>query len=197
MPDFDLHLAPPPDRNKLVPKVLIASVVMIMVGAAVYLLNPRKTAEFAVKKVSVFAPHTEMKAVTGIGHVIGQAASTEDDLYIVATVSVTDKLRLPIFLEGHSANMTTADGSTIEATVVAPSELPHLEETFPQILPLVSPPEAQPINVDDAIAPGTTRVGSVVLLFPQISAQAWQTKKSATLTLELEHDASPLTVALP
>jgi hypothetical protein len=40
-------------------------------------------------------------------------------------------------------------------------------------------------------------VGSVVLLFPQMSAKAWQTKKSATLTLNLEHNAAPQTVALP
>jgi hypothetical protein len=176
---------------------VIAGAVMVVVGVAVYFLNPRKTAEASVQKVSLFAPHTEMKAVGGVGHVIGQAASSEDDLYVIATVSITDKLRLPIFLDGHSASMTAADGSTIEATVVQRAELPQLEETFPQILPLVSPPEAQPISFDDAIAPGATRVGSVVLLFPQITAEAWKTKKSATLTIELEHNAPSLTVALP
>jgi hypothetical protein len=40
-------------------------------------------------------------------------------------------------------------------------------------------------------------VGTVVLAFPQASAKTWQTKKSATLTLTLAHDAAPLTVALP
>jgi hypothetical protein len=197
MPDFELHLAPPPDRNNPVPKFLIASLVMIVAGVAVFMLNPRKTVEISVQKVDLFAPHTEFKATPGENQIIGAPAASEDDLYVVATLRITDKLRLPIFLDSNSATMTTAEGATVEATVISPHDLPRLEQTFPQVLPLVSPPSAQPISFDDAVAPGATRLGSVVLLFPQISAKAWQTKKSATLTLNRAHDAAPQIVALP
>jgi hypothetical protein len=197
MQDVDLQIAPPIDRNSSVPKFLIAAAVMIVAGVAVFMLNPRRTADMSVQKVQLFAPHTEMNATPGVNKIIGAAASSEDDLYVVATVSITDKLRLPIFVDTYSATLVTADGGKIDATVISRSLLPRLGVTFPQILPLVSPPTPKAINFDDAVPPGQTLVGSVVLLFPQASAKTWQTKKSATLTVGLAHDAAPLTVALP
>jgi hypothetical protein len=193
----DLKLAPPSDQNRLIPKLVIAGVVMVVVGVAVYMLNPRKTAEITVQKTELFAPHTEFKQTPSSSQIIGAQAESEDDVYVVATLRITDKLRLPIFLTSTSATMTTDAGSTLEATVISPLDLPRLEETFPQILPLVSAPTATPIRFEDAVSPGETRVGTVVLLFPQTSAKAWQEKKSATLTVGLAHDAAPIQVALP
>ncbi len=193
----DLKLAPPADTNRLIPKLILAGVVMVVVGAAVYLLNPRKTAEITVQRTQLFAPHTEFKEMPGIGHIIGAPAVSEDDVYDVVTLSIADKLRLPIFLASNSATMTTAAGSTVEATVISPSDLPRLEQTFPQILPLVSLPAAPPLQFQDAIAAGTTRVGTIVLLFPQTSEKDWRAKKSATLTVYLAHDAAPIPIALP
>jgi hypothetical protein len=197
MPDLELHLAPPPDRDNPVSKFLVAGLAMIGVGVVAFMLYPRKAAEISVQKVDLYAPHTEFKATPGDNRIIGAPASFEDDLYVVATLRITDKLRQPIFLNSTSATMTTAEGATVEATVISPQDLPGLEQTFPEVLPLVNPPAAQPISLDDAVAPGTTRVGSIVLLFPQISAKAWQTKKSATLTLNLTRDTAPQTIALP
>jgi len=170
---------------------------MIVIGVAVFLLNPTKTAELSVQKVDLFAPHTVMNAAEGGGQVVGVAPSAEDDLYVVATLKITDKLRLPIFVDSYTATLVTSSGATLDATIVAGQLLPKVGETFPQILPLVNPPAATPIKFDDAIQPGDTKVGSVVLLFPNASEKIWREKKSATLTLTLSHDAAPLTVALP
>ena len=201
MPDdeleSDLQIAPPPDRNNPVPKFLIAALVMVVVGVGVFMLNPRKTAEISVEHVDIFAPHTELNAVPGDNQIIGAPASAEDDLYVVATVKIKDTLRLPIFVDSYSATLTTAEGATKDATIIAGNNVPRLAETFPQILPLVSPPVAPQINFDDSVGPGKTRVGTVLLLFPQISATGWKAKKSATLTFTLAHDAAPITVALP
>ena len=196
MPAPELQLAPPPDHNRLIPKLLVAALVMVVVGVAVFLLNPRKTAEISVEKIDLFAPHTEFTAMPSASHLIGARPTSEDDVYVVATLRITDKLRLPIFLATASATMTTADGSTVEATVISPLDLPRLEGTFPQMLPLVSPPAATPIRFEDAVTPGATRVGTVVLLFPQTSEKAWKAKKSATLTVQLAHDAAPITIPL-
>jgi hypothetical protein len=197
MPDLELQLAPPPDHNRLIPKLLAAALVMIVVGLAIFLLNPRKTAEISIQKIDLFAAHTEFTAMPSASHLIGALPTSEDDVYVVATLRITDKLRLPIFLATASATLTTADGATVEATVISPLDLPRLEVTFPQLLPLVSPPAAPPIRFEDAVAPGATRVGTVVLLFPQTSEKAWKAKKSATLTIQLAHDAAPITIALP
>ncbi len=167
----DLQIAPPPDPNPLIPKLLIAGAVMILIGAGAYLLNPRKTAEITVLKTDIFAPHTEFKQMPGDGQIIGAPAQSEDDVYVVATVSIADKLRLPIFLDSVSATMTS-DNDSLQATNVSALDLPRLEQTFPQITPLVSPPAAPPLRFEDAVSPGTTRVGTIVFLFPKTSAKA-------------------------
>jgi hypothetical protein len=163
----------------------------------VYLLNPRKTAEITVEKTGVFAPHTVFEQTPSSSHIIGAAAEAEDDVYIVATVRIEDKLRLPIFLASTSATMITQSGSTLEATVLSPVDLPRLEETFPQIIQLVRSPQPPLLKFEDTISAGTSRVGTVVLLFPQISEKDWRAKKSATLTVHLAHDAAPIDVTLP
>src|ERR1700679_1945274 len=101
----DLKLAPRADTHRLIPMLVIAAIVMTAVGVAVYMLNPRKTAEITVQKTELFAPHTEFKQMPGSGQIIGAPAESEDNLYVVATVSITDKLRLPIFLDSVSATM--------------------------------------------------------------------------------------------
>ena len=196
MLESDLQIAPPPDENRLIPKLVIAGVVMILVGVGVYLLNPRKTAEIKVQKTELFAPHTEFKQTPGNNQIIGAPSESEDDVYVVATVSITDKLSLPIFLDSVSASMTTDTGSS-EATNVSPLDLPRLEQIFPQMTPLVSPPAAAPLRFQDAVSPGATRTGTIVFLFPKISAKAWAAKKSATLTVNLANDAAPINVPLP
>jgi hypothetical protein len=196
MPEPDLTLAPPPDNHRLIPMLVIAGIVMTAVCVAVYMLNPRKTAEITVQKTEVFAPHTEFKQTPSSSQIVGAAAASEDDVYVVATLRIQDKLRLPIFLTNTSATMTNEDGSTLDATVVPPLDLPRLEQTFPQIVPLVSAPAPPPLEFEDAIAAGTTRAGTVVLLFPQTTEKQWRAKKSATLTVHLAHDAAPINVPL-
>jgi len=197
MPEPGLQLAPPTDGNRLIPKLLIAGIVMIVIGAAVYFLNPRKTAEITVQKTAVFAPHTEFQQAPSSSHLIGATPESEDDVYIVTTLSIEDKLRLPLSLSSTSATLTKDDGTTLDATAISPLDLSRLEQTFPQISPLVSAPAPPPLQFEDAITPGTTRVGTVVLLFPQTSETQWRARKSATLTVHLAHDAAPINVTLP
>jgi hypothetical protein len=192
----ELKLAPPSDSNRLIPKIVIAGIVMIVVGAAVYLLNPRKTAEIAVEKTEVFAPHTVFNETPSSSKIIGTTPETEDDVYVVATVRIDDKLRLPLFLASTSATMMTQAGS-VAATVISAADLPRLEETFPQIEQMVNSAKATPLKFDDAIAQGTSRVGTVVLLFPQVSEKDWRGRKSATLTVQFAHDAAPIAVSIP
>jgi len=197
MPEPDLQLAPPIDGNRLIPKLIIAGMVMTVIGAAVYLLNPSKTAQITVQKTAVFAPHTEFRQAPSSSHLIGAAPESENDVYVVATLRIEDKLRLPLFLSSISSTMTKDEGTTLDATVISPLDLPRLEQTFPQITPLVTAPAPPPLQFEDAITPGTARVGTVVLLFPQISEKQWRARKSSTLTVQFAHDAAPINVALP
>jgi hypothetical protein len=104
----ELNLGPAED-HKVLPYVLIALVVIAAIVAAVFWLNAHKTAELTVTHEDLFAPHTVYKPVPGAGNLIGAPGAIEDDLYVVATLRMTDKLRIPLFLDGMGATMTDAD----------------------------------------------------------------------------------------
>jgi len=189
----ELKLVPPRESGNDLPKFLgIAFAVMAVVALGVFLLNPRKTANVAVLKAEVFAPHTEFKQAPGAMHVIGAGPAAEDDLYIVATVRITDKLRLPIFLNGYSAALINPDGTQLNATAISPRDLARIEQTFPALTPMAQ----HPLDDTTPVAPGETRQGTIVLQFPGLSATDWSGRKSATLTIDLTHQ-SPQTANFP
>jgi hypothetical protein len=185
----ELNLGPAED-HKVLPYVLIALVVIAAIVAAVFWLNAHKTAELTVTHEDLFAPHTVYKPVPGAGNLIGAPGAIEDDLYVVATLRMTDKLRIPLFLDGMGATMTDADAA-YEATVVPARDLARLEESFPEIAKLTP----KPFSLDD-LQPGETLEGQVVVLLPSVSPEQWKQKKSATLTVRLLHQP-PEPVALP
>ncbi len=187
----DLQIAPPRENNAL-KAVIIAFVVLAAITAAVVLLNPTKTAVLSVTRVETLAPHTDFKSPAGAIHVLGQANASEDNLYVAATVKLEDKLRLPLFVSSMSGAMTTADGVTVDAATVGAENWKRLQAIFPQLTPLLT----QPL-VDGAEAPpGGSVSGTVLLLFPGMTTDAWAKKKSATLQIGLAHQDA-LTVAIP
>jgi hypothetical protein len=190
----DLNLGPAEERSYL-PAILIAAAVLIVIAIAVFFLNPRKTADISVTKIDLYAPHTEFQATPsgpGASHVIGQGPSAEDDLYAVVTVSITDDLRLPLFIDGTSVTLTAADGSQTEAIGVPVTDDSRLEQTFPQLTPLLT----NRFAYGQQISPKQTATGSVLVLFSNTTEASWKARKSATVTLNLRNQA-PLTASLP
>ncbi len=192
----DLQFASARDKS-VIPALLIAGLVLALIAAAVFWFNPHKVAELKVAGVRTFAPHTEVQGLAPAGshnmRVIGEANSTpEDDLYVFATIHFTDKLRMPIYLAGIAAHATFADGTQADAQMIPASKLKRLEAIFPAITPLAD----KPINGDEQVAPQNTLTGTVILLFPGQTADAWAKKRNATLTLELQ-DQNPETTPLP
>jgi len=180
------------DRSPVV-SVILAFVIMVAVAATIYLVIPHKLTDLTVSKVDIFAPHTEYRASEGGSvTVLGETAQMEDDLYVVAHINITNKWKQRVFISGWSATVMFADGSTLDSTLVAKSELPRLEKIFPQITPLAT----DPIGDGDELDPGVTHSGSVVLLFPNVTQDKWNTKRSAVLTINL-HEHVSQTVKLP
>lgn len=180
------------DRSPVL-AVVLAFVIMVVVAFGVYLVIPHKNTELSVTKVDIFAPHTIYQASKGGSiQILGETAQAEDDLYVVAHVEITDKLRQKVILSGWSGTVTFPDGSTLDSTLIARSELPRLEQIFPQIKSLVT----NPLGDGDEFEPGVTNTGSIVLLFPNVTQQQWNQKRSAVLTVNF-HEHTPQTVKLP
>jgi len=188
--DTDLQLSPEPE-GRILPAMVISLLVLVVVGVAVFYLNPRGTAKISVDKVEIFAPHTVFTGAPGTIHVLGTSAGYEDDLYVVVNLTITDELRLPLFLNNVTITITQPDGSEIEATSVSSTYYPRLEKTFPKLATMVSTPFVQGDQVD----PDTTRKGTFLVLFPGSNEATWKNRKSARLSLNLVHQ-SPQVIEL-
>ncbi len=195
----DLQLAPPRPRSVL-PAALIAVLVLAAIAWAVFRFNPDHVADLKVTGIQTFAPHTEVKALETTSKLHSNmrvlskstAAAGEDDLYVIVNASITDRLRLPLFLEGTQIHVTLADGSQLEPRIIFGDTLKRLQSIFPALTPMV----ANPLALDDQVDPGQTRSGSVVLLMPGVPADTWAKKRDATLTILLRNQG-PQTTKLP
>lgn len=189
MPDFDLHLAPPVEESNPAPKWIIAGVAMLLIFAAIFLFNPWKTAEVTVQKVDFYAPPTQVATPDPVMYP-GNTPPPEDDLYVIATVKIVDKLRLPISPNASAALLTKADGTAVEGRFVDKGDIPRLEQEFPALTGMLNTPDEAPLESGETISPGATRTGKVILLFPQVTKAVWDAKKAATLTINFARQKS-------
>jgi hypothetical protein len=182
---YDLKLAPDPDHG-VMPAISIAVVILIIVAIVVFLANPRETAALKLDNVDLFSPHTDFKVDASVAKEVGLANAGTDDLYVVASVSMTDKLRIPVYITSTTMTLVSADGSAVEATGVSPHYFERLATTFPPLAPSLQ----KPFYDGDDIQPGATRSGGILLLFPGLTEAAWHNKKSAVLTINLRNQAA-------
>ncbi|MDE1155517.1 MAG: hypothetical protein PW735_07265 [Acidobacteriaceae bacterium] len=189
----ELSLAPEPNRSPL-KALVIAACVLVLVALAIFFLNPRKVSELTVTQAEVFAPHTRMNSMqlnTGM-RVLGTTPEERDDLYIVATVKLENKLRLPIYYSWAEAKLVDPTDAEAQANLITGSDLTNLETSFPNLKPLLP----HPLHDGDEAAPGQTLQGQVLFLFPRLNADQWKSRKRATLTLNLAHQ-DPQTTTIP
>lgn len=188
---YDLKLAPEPEHG-VMPAISIAVLILIVVAVVVFLVNPRETAELKLDKVEIYAPHTELKQDKHAVKQVGLANTSEDDLYVVVTASMTNKLRLPIFITDTTLTLTNANGSSELATAVSPRYYQQIESSLPALTNMLG----APLYEGDELDPGTTHTGNVLALFPGLTESAWKQRKSAVLTIELRNQA-PQTIVIP
>ncbi len=183
----ELTFAQPERRSFLVP-ALIASAVLGLVCAVAYLYSSRHTVTLAVTHVAVLPTHTVFKTDSKI---VGAKGEAQDDLYVLATVRIDNRLRMPLFLSDFTSTLTTADDAVTTASAVEKNDLANLYVTFPALKPLAS----APLLRESTVQPGDRAEGMVLLHFP-ITQADWEQRKSATLTLDFYHQ-DPLTVSIP
>jgi hypothetical protein len=187
----DLNLGAPPQATPI-KGFLLALAVLSAVGFAVFYFNPHKTAELSIDRVQFYNGHATFSASTGGVHVLGTASHTEDALYIIPNLRLTDKLRLPLFISSITATYTAPDGTAADTEAFSLTDIQRLEQSFPDLTPLVS----HAISDQTQLAPGATVTGPVLLQFPNLTQADWSARKSATLTINLAHQ-DPQTITIP
>lgn len=183
--------AQPASRNLALP-ILIAVLVLGVGAALAYHFIPRSEASATITGVLVHPIKTTFKqeAQNNGFKVMKQKEVSEFDLYIIPTVRIDDHLSIPLFLKDFTVTLTTPDGE-LHASAIEQSDLPTVYNAFPDIKPLMP----TPLLRESSVAPKQSAEGTLLLQFP-IPQSTWDTRQSATLTIDFYHQPS-LTIPFP
>jgi hypothetical protein len=173
----DLKFAQPVRRNLLVP-VLLAFLILGIILALVLRFTPHKTADLTITRTVIFPTHTVFKSETIV--VANQHA--EDDLYVLTTLRIDDRLHLPLFLKDFTATLTTAEGEEITTSAIEKQDLDNVYTSFPNLKPLAT----EPLLRETMISPGQSAEGMILLHFP-ITKEVWDHRRTAVLNVDLYH----------
>ena len=186
VPVSELKFTQTARRNLLAP-VLVAFVILGIAIALVLRYTPHTVADLTILRTAVYPTHTQYKSDTLI---VGRDQA-QDDLYVLTTLRVEDRLNLPIFLKDFTATLLTADGDQLTTSAVEKQDLDNLYTTFPALKPLSSTPLLRETLID----PGHSAEGMVLLHFP-VTEEVWNRRRSATLHIDVYHQG-PLSIAIP
>jgi hypothetical protein len=182
----ELTFAQSERRSFLVP-ALIALAVLVVAFALLFYFTPHRIADLSVTHVAVLPTHTVFHSST----IVVGSDSVEDNFYVLATVRIEDKLKLPLFINDITGTLTGPDGSQATSSAIHKTDLDNLYTTFPALKPLAG----APLLRETAIQPGQSAEGMVLLQFP-VTQDIWDKRQSATITIDLYHQG-PLTVVIP
>jgi hypothetical protein len=178
--------APPERRSYLLPILIALAILGAGVAIAFHLL-PSRSVQASVVHTEAVPIHTEFKSDTIM---VGPPASGQD-LYIAATVRLENHLPLPIAIDDMTCTLTNGAGEVMDASAASVPDLSAVEQSFPQLKPLL----AHPLTREQEIAAGATAEGTLLLHFP-LPKSVWDSRKSAILQIALYHQA-PLSITIP
>ncbi len=180
----DLKLVPPPPSNPL-RGILFAVVILGVIGAAWFYFFPRRSVHLTVTHVAVYPAHTVFQSPS-----IAVGTTSQDDLYVLATLRAQNGLKIPVFLKDFTATLTDADGQELSTGAEEKPDFPVIYSNFPAVQALSSPP----LDRETAIAPGASAEGMVMLHFSG-TQETWDKRKDAVLTVAFYHQ-EPLSVSI-
>jgi hypothetical protein len=177
MPVSDLKFAQSARSNLLAP-VLLAFLILGLTLALVMRFTPRRTADLDILHTSIYPAHTVYKGESIlVGH-----DQTQDDLYVLTTLRIDDRLHLPLFIKDLTGTLTTADGQVFTTSATENQDFDNVYASFPGLKPLAS----EPLLRETTIAPGQSAQGMVLLHFP-VTKAVWDHRRTANLNVDLYH----------
>jgi hypothetical protein len=177
MPVSDLKFAQPARRNLLAP-VLLAFLILGIILALVIRFTPHRTADLTITRTIVVPTHTVFKSDSIV--VANQHA--EDQLYVLTTLRIDDRLHLPLFLKDFTATLTTAEGEEVSTSAVEKQDLENVYTSFPELKPVAT----EPLLRETMISPGASAEGMILLHFP-VTKEVWDHRRTAVLNVDLYH----------
>jgi hypothetical protein len=177
LPVSDLKFAQSARSNLLAP-VLLAFLILGITLALAIRYTPHRTADLTITRTVVYPAHTVFKGDTiVVGH-----DSAQDDLYVLTTLRIDDRLHLPLFLKDFTGTLTTADGQELTTSATEKGDFANIYTSFPALKPLAS----EPLLRETMINPGQSAEGMILLHFP-VTQEVWEHRRTAYLNVDLYH----------
>jgi hypothetical protein len=179
MPDLSFSQA---ERRSFTVPALIAVAILAVIGGILFLRTPLRAADLAVTHTVTLPTHTVFPTETKL---VGAQEAAEDAFFVLTTVHIHNRLRVPLFINDITGELTAPDGSVLSASAVEKSDLPNVFISFPKLKPLAS----APLLRESSIPAGGDAEGMVMLSFP-VAPEVWATRKSAAVTVDFYHQGS-------
>ncbi|ADW68347.1 hypothetical protein [Granulicella tundricola] len=176
-----------PERRSLILPIVLGLALLGVIFAVVAHLRP--TASVAVTHV-----HTDLLPTSTVfksDSIVMGPRENARQLFVATTVRIDNKIHIPIYLDDFTCTFTDPSGAIMKVTAFANPDLTNIQTSFPKLQPLMQTPLKRETRID----PGQTLQGTILLSFPFTEAQ-WNARKSATIEIDLYHQA-PLTLDIP
>jgi hypothetical protein len=182
-----LTFSQPERRSFLVPGLI--AVAMLIFGLVIFaLINPYRVPQLTITHTAVDAEHTVFASPS---KVIGVKEQAQDDLYVLTTVRIDNRLKFPITVNDITGNISNTEDAELTTTAVEKTDFASLFAAFPKLVPMSGPPLLR----ETTIQPGAQVEGTVILHYPLTQAD-WDQRKSATVTIDFYHQDA-ITVPIP
>ncbi len=173
----DPAFAQPERRSFLVPILGAIAAIAVAVAIAIHFF-PATTIDLDHLHTDVVPTETVFKGGTVVG-----LHETNRVLFVVSTVRVSNRMRVPIFLDDF--HLTLTDTSDAEMTVrgATKDNLPGMSTSFPALKPVLG----SPLLRDTSIEPGKSAEGTVIFALDKINQDLWDKRKSAVIKVDIYH----------
>ena len=175
-------------RSFLVP-LLIAFVIVGGVFAYIY-LRPHRIADITITHTAILPTHTVFK---DLSKVVGHEDQAEDDLYVLTTIRIDNRLKIPLTIDDITGTLTPPDDSAEPATTSAIKKGDSTACTSPS--PRSSRSPALRLLRETTIEPGDHAEGMVILHFP--SPRPTGTTANPPASPSTSTTSDPFTVPIP
>ncbi len=182
---------PQPFLAILRPVGIALVIAAIAAGLLFHFSHERPVADGAILQTAVYSVHSVAKANLGVPGTIAQG-EVSDQTYVSCVIKLNNRLqKLPLFIEQEAGTVVTSDGQEVQNTAARAVDIPR----FFQAYPAAATVHGTPLARETKLEAGQAAQGLVLVNFP-ISQDAWNNRKSASITITFYHQ-KPLTLPIP
>jgi hypothetical protein len=166
-----------PERRSLLLPILLALAAIALAAAVAHHFFPATTVNIDHVQTRLLPTETLFQGST----VIGQS-ERDRTLFVASTIRIENQLKTTIYLDDFHLTLTTPENTEETETGVQKTDLATLEQSFPQLKPLLT----IPLLRNTAIEPGQQVEGTLLFAVKE-PKDVWDARKSAVIRVDPYH----------